>query len=143
MFYQVFDIITIGLPFCVFKITTGLVYGQYWLIGIGLIDTFINLFNLSSLVFLRKKFLSTCLLSFLSRKLILSKNENKHNWSELGESLDVLLSFTIVAYIIGSGNIVNYPNPHILFWNWAVVFNVLGAGSARMIESIKRVRRSR
>lgn len=142
MFYQVFDIITIGLPFCVFKITTGLVYGQYWLIGIGLIDTFINLFNLSSLVFLRKKFLATCLLSFLSRKLISTKSGNKHNWSELGESLDVLLSFSIVAYIIGSGNIVNYPNPHIIFWNWAVVFNVLGAGSARMIESIKRVRRS-
>lgn len=141
MFYNIFDIITIGLPFCVFKLTTGLIYQQYWLLVIGIIDTIINSVNLISLIFLKQKYLDTCLLSFMTRKFISHSEEDKHNWKELGESLDVLLSFSIVAYIIGSGRIIEYPKPHIIFWNWSVVFNVLGAGSARMIESIKRIRK--
>jgi hypothetical protein len=141
MFYPIFDIITIGLPFCVFKITTGLIYSQQWLVIIGLIDLAINTLNLLSFALRKKKIFDTCLLSFFTKKFIGHKKEDKHNWKELGESLDVLLSFSIVAYIIGSARIVEYPHPHIVFWNWAVVLNVLGAGSARMIDSVKKVRK--
>lgn len=139
MFYHLFDVITIGLPFCVFKITAGLFFGQYWLIALGLIDLFINAANLFSLLLKKRRIFDSCLLAWVGYQFVKKAQENKHNWQELGESIDVLLSFIIVAFVIGLGHITNFNASSVWWWNLAVVLNVLGAGSARLIASIKKV----
>lgn len=140
MFYVVFDILTIGLPFCAFKLTAGDYFQLNWLIILGVIDLFINLTNLISIGLKKTKVFDTCFLSWLSHKLIKSKQDKVHSWQELGESIDVLLSFSIVAYVIGFGHITSFSQTSVFYWNIAVVLNVLGAGSVRLLESIKKVR---
>lgn len=142
MFYTLFDILTIGFPFCVFKITAGLHFNQWWLVALGGIDLIINLFNFISMITIKKKLFNTCLLSFLCYRFISSAPADKNNWQELGESLDVALAFIIVAYVIGSGEIVLFDSSLVVYWNWAVVLNVLGAGSARLISSIQKIKRA-
>tara|TARA_B100001971_G_scaffold84647_1_gene78197 strand:+ start:305745 stop:306170 length:426 start_codon:yes stop_codon:yes gene_type:complete len=138
----IFDIITIGFPFCAFKIITGLHFNSYLLLALGIIDLIINFSNLFIILFLKKR-IDTCLLAFLTRKLFKANSETKRNWQDLGESLDVALSFVIVAYIIGSGEIVTFQATHLQIWNWSVVFNVLGAGIGRVYGSVHRIKQGK
>jgi len=140
MFFAIFDIITIGLPFCVFKIIAGIHFQQYWLILLGLADLIINLVNFVLILIKKDKIFDTCLLSFLVHKIKHPSEDIKSKWQDLGESLDVLLSFSIVAYVIGLGHITNLVANHVMLWNIAVVLNVLGAGYGRLMNSVKRIK---
>jgi hypothetical protein len=140
MFLNCFEIITIGFPLCGFKVITGLFFNQYWLIALGAIDLFINIVNLLSLIFLKRRLFDACLLSFLVR-LIKRPNINaKPQWQDVGNAADVFLSFTLVAYVIGGGFIKLFPSDHVVIWNISVVLNVLGAGYGRLSKSILQVR---
>lgn len=138
MFYKIFDILTIGLPFGVFKITTGLYYGFNIIMWWGFLDIFINTLNFIFYLIQGKKRLPSCFLALCGNKLGNLFKINNVLTEDTGESLDVLFAFIIVAWIIGSGAIVNYPQDMLRLWNISVVLNVLGAGSSRVFQSIRR-----
>lgn len=140
MFMNVLEIITIGLPFCAFKCLTGLYYGQHWLVVLGIIDLVINFINLLSVIFRKKRVLDACFISFLVRLIKKPEMDRKSLWQDLGNSSDVLLSFILVATVIGTGAIGKLPADHLATWNLAVILNVLGAGSGRLTASIKNLR---
>ena len=72
-----------------------------------------------------------CLLSIISKKHhILSK------WKDSGEALDVMLSFIIVAFVVGQNLFVFMDGMQVKLWNLCTVVNVLGAGIARLGASI-------
>ena len=133
------EIITIGLPFCAFKILTGLYFRQYLLVILGSIDIFINLTNLVTIIFLKKRIFDACFLSCLVRLIIRPTTDMKSKWQDLGNSIDVLLSFSLVAYVIGGGFITMLPGKHLFIWNLSVILNVFGAGSSRLTTSIKNL----
>ena len=137
---QCLEIITIGLPFCVFKIVSGLFFHQYWLVGLGIVDSFINMINLVFLILQRKRIFDACLLSLLVRLIKKPSDQLKSQWEDLGNSIDVLLSFSLVAYVIGGGFIKQLPLTHLSIWNISVILNVFGAGSSRLTTSIKNLR---
>lgn len=137
---NVLEIITIGLPFCAFKCLTGLYYGQHWLVVLGIIDLVINFINLLSVIFRKKRVLDACFISFLVRLIKKPEMDRKSLWQDLGNSSDVLLSFILVATVIGTGAIGKLPADHLATWNLAVILNVLGAGSGRLTASIKNLR---
>lgn len=136
---NILEIITIGLPFCAFKCLTGLYYRQYWLVALGIIDLTINLINLLSVIFRKKRALDTCLLSFLIHLIKKPATHVKLQWQDFGNSVDVLLSFGLVALVIASGAIAQLPADHLRLWNLAVILNVLGAGSSRITSSLKNL----
>lgn len=140
MFYALFDIISIGIPFCIFKFAAGFFYEQSWLLWLGIIDLLINVINLFIILIKKEKKFDTCLLAFIVRIIFKAKAGEKSKWQDLGESFDVALSFIIVAVVIGSGDIAGFPPELTTPWNWAVVFNVLGAGSVRVLESIRSLK---
>ena len=134
------ELVTIGLPFCAFKIVTGLYLNQYWLIGLGAIDLIINVINFLSLGILKRRMLDACLLSYLVRLIKKPSIDSKSKWQDLGNSLDVLLSFTLVAFMIGGGAIKSIPEDQLAVWNLSVVLNVFGAGYSRLAGSIKNLK---
>jgi hypothetical protein len=137
---QSLEILTIGLPFCAFKIVTGLFFHQYWLVALGALDLFINAINFLALVFLKRRVLDACSLSFLVRLIKKPVIGMKPKWQDLGNSIDVLLSFSLVAIVIGGGFIKQLPADHLSLWNLAVILNVFGAGSSRLTASIKNLK---
>ena len=139
MFMHILEIITIGLPFCAFKCLTGLYYGQYWLVGLGIVDLIFNFINLLSVIYLRKRVLDACFISFMVRLIKNPHSDVKSLWQDLGNSTDVLLSFILVAMVLASGAINHLPADHLQLWNIAVILNVLGAGSGRLTTSLKNL----
>ena len=137
---QYLEILTIGLPFCAFKCLTGLHFHQYPLVALGIVDLLINLINLLSLMILDKRTLDACFLSFVVRLIKKPLSDARSKWQDLGNSLDVLLSFILVAFVIGVGAIGEFKAEYLLIWNVAVVLNVLGAGSSRLTTSIKNLK---
>lgn len=134
------DIITIGLPFAAFKILAGIalkgISGDannpmgWILIAWGIVDFIINMVNLLSLTAAGKKLMSTCAMSFIFR----SSSE------EVGAALDVMMSFTLVAIMVG-GNLLKYLTPlQLNIWSMSVVLNVLGAGISRIKASIANLK---
>ena len=140
MFMHILEIITIGLPFCAFKCLTGLYYGQYWLVGLGIVDLIFNFINLLSVIYRRKRVLDACFISFMVRLIKKPHGDVKSLWQDLGNSTDVLLSFILVAMVLASGAINHLPADHLQLWNIAVILNVLGAGSGRLTTSLKNLR---
>lgn len=137
---QFLEILTIGLPFCAFKCITGFHFQQHWLTLLGLIDLVFNVVNLISLLFVKRRVLDACFLSFLVRLIKKPEMGSMTKWQDLGNSIDVLVSFTIVAYVIGSGAIGGFDPIQLKIWNVAVILNVLGAGSSRLTTSIKNLK---
>lgn len=140
MFGSFLEILTIGLPFCAFKIITGLYFGQYWLVVLGVVDLAFNIINLFSLPLLGKRIVAVCFLSFLIHTIKKPNAENKSKWQDLGSAIDVLLSFSLVAYVVGGSFIKFFPAVHVNLWNISVVLNVLGAGYGRLAGSIKNLK---
>lgn len=140
MFFALFDIITIGIPFCVFKLVSGHYYNQKWLVLLGAVDLIINFVNATVIVIKKKKKYDSCFLAFVTRKILHHKHKERTKLQELGESFDVALSFMLVAYVIGIGDITKFSSELIVPWNYAVVLNVLGAGSARVASSIQKLK---
>jgi hypothetical protein len=125
---------TIGFPFCVFKIVSGIALLQLeyraagWaLIVLGALDVVVNLFNAVAVVFFGTRLLPVCLLDLLfGRKR-----------KDLGPAIDVMLSFSLVAAMIGTGHIRTLPPHSLQAWNVAVVCNVLGAGALRLVQAAR------
>ena len=140
MIMNFLEIMTIGLPFCAFKIVTGLFLNQPWLTALGVIDLGINLTNSVSLLFLKRRVFDACLLSFLTRLLKKPTQLAKPKWQDLGNSMDVLLSFSLVAYMIGGGFIKDLPMDYLSIWNISVILNVFGAGFSRLEISIRNLK---
>ena len=136
---EILEIITVGLPFCAFKIIAGLVLEQRWLIFLGLADFLINLINLFSVSIKQKRFFDACLFSYLVRKLMKPEKELKVKWQDLGNSIDVGLSFLLVAIMIAAGFIKTLNPAMLLAWNISVILNVFGAGLTRLTHSIKNL----
>jgi hypothetical protein len=143
------EVATVGLPFCAFKGLVGqhLVVSQGYALGYGLIalaavDAAFNLVNLGALATLRRRAWSTCLLSAVSQRSRLFTAASHEFLADFGSSLDVLLSFTLVAAMVGFSQIGTMPPDHVALWNGAVVLNVLGAGLSRFRESVTRRPRS-
>lgn len=141
MFTALFEIITVGYPFCAFKILAGLALGQTWLVFWGVLDTAINTANLIALLFRRHVTTETCLLSLIVRTLKKPSHDEKPVWRELGNSLDALLSFVIVAAMLGGGFLKLLTAAQLLIWNISVILNVLGAGTSRLSGSVAALRR--
>ena len=133
------EIITIGLPFCAFKILSGLLWGQHWLTLLGFIDFIINLMNLMALIFTKKRLMDACVLSFIVRKFKRPTPQTKSMWQDFGNSLDVFLSFSLVAIMIGGDYLKLLPQNHMAIWNLSVILNVFGAGYGRIMNSIQNL----
>lgn len=135
------EILTVGLPFCVFKVLTGLVLLRvpalvplgYALMGLGAVDTVFNIVNLGSLALRRCHATDVCLTDFLLRRLRRTKA-----YEDLGSAVDVFLSFALVAVVVGLGLLLWMPGWALSTWNVAVVLNVLGAGIGRLLAALGR-----
>lgn len=130
----ILEVLTVGLPFCVFKILTGLFMGRWGLplVVLGAADALVNLANLAALLVLRRRVLPLCLSQILLRRAD----------PELAAALDVALSFLLVAIIIGGNFLGRFPAPLIRLWSAAVVMNVLGAGWFQVNQAYARTRAS-
>lgn len=99
------------------------------LIVLGAIDLLINAANLLGLIFLKRRVLRTCLFDIFMRP--------EWTWHDLGNSVDVLLSFTLVALVIGKGMLRQMTPEQLSIWDVCVIFNVIGAGLSRVGSSLK------
>lgn len=147
---DVAEVITVGLPFCVFK---GLVGALLWRAGhvvpaaplllLCVSDSLINLVNLGALFFWRRRALSACTLAVIVVRLRVFATSPNEYVKDLGNSLDMLLSFSLVAAMVGLGKIPSLPADHLRIWNAAVVLQVLGAGLSRVGASFRAIPQGR
>lgn len=139
-FFQVLEVVTVGLPFCAFKILTGIVFvARPWLspfgwilIALGCLDGIVNAINLASLITGRARVFGVCLTQILVRRW----RPNRVEWDDLGISIDVMLSFILVAVMIGFNLLPALPPAGLTAWSFGVVLNVLGAGFGRLSSSL-------
>ena len=141
MIAAVFEILTVGLPFCAFKLIAGIALSQDWLTAWGIADTLINTINLVWLLTARRRVTEVCLLSLLVRLLRRPAREHMARWQDLGAAGDMFLSFAIVAFMLGCGFLPGLPAWHLKAWNLSVILNVLGAGSMRLSQSLADLRK--
>ena len=131
------EILTVGLPFCAFKLLTGDIAAHggsfaplgYALLALGLVDLVLNTVNLVALVTLRRRLGSVCLAELAMRTF--------GRRAEVGLAIDVFVSFGLVACVVGFGLIARIPPWALPIWNTAVVLNVLGAGVGRLIAALR------
>lgn len=131
------EIVSVGLPFCAFKVLTGVVArGEPgwapvgWLLaGWGVIDLALNVINLGALVAVRRRVSGVCLAQMALQRL------RPAGGADLGLAIDVLLSFVLVAVMVGFGLIPRLGATEALVWNASVVLNVLGAGVGRVLAA--------
>lgn len=143
---DVLEVVTTGFPFCVFKATVGThlldrgatIPGAI-LLALGAIDLAINVANLLALGVVRHRVTNACTLSAVSKRLRLFPGTANRYLVDFGNSLDVLLSCSLVAFMVGLGRIGTMPPLHIAVWNAAVVLNVLGAGLSRVEASLRHL----
>lgn len=139
---ELLEVVTVGLPFCAFKLlfgsvllsTTASVLGWLFIV-LGAADVVVNAVNATGLLLVRRRWLQACTLSLLAQ-LARGRSRFAFTWQELGTSVDVLLSMAVVALMIGLGFIARLSPPLLLCWNVAVIANVLGAGVARFGHSL-------
>jgi hypothetical protein len=140
------SMLTIGFPFVVFKFLLGVVclnmpslplhnFLGYTLFLLGFVDALINLINFIYLFIFRRYFTEVCSLTIILAK-IFKNSPYQESWKEFGTSLDVMLSFTLVALMVGI-DLFGYLSPGLTkVWSISVVINVLGAGLSRMIITL-------
>ena len=142
------EVLSVGLPFCVFKIAAGAIFrarGGAWalagqaLLALGAVDVVFNAANFAGLVLIRRRVLDACFLSFAARSLSGTARRSRWSLQEFGNALDVLISFSLVAFLVGSGRLKDLGSPLSGYWNAAVVLNVLGAGLLRFTESVRHL----
>lgn len=140
-FVELLEVLTVGLPFCAFKLLFGSVLLSrvpvlgVLFIALGAADVVVNVVNVVGLLVRRRRFLEACTLSFITR-ILRRRSRAAWTWAELGTAVDVLLSMGIVAAMIALGFIARLSPPLLACWNAAVIFNVLGAGVARFGHSL-------
>lgn len=142
------EVISVGFPFCVFKLAVGSAFrarGGAWtlageaLIALGAADLVFNAANFAGLVLIRRRVLDACFLSFAARSLSGTARRERWTLQDFGNSLDVMISFALVAYMIGAGRLKELSPAAMGYWNAAVVLNVLGAGLMRFTESVRNL----
>ena len=139
-FFALLEILTVGFPFCAFKILMGNLLRNVsgslaigWLLMLlGVADVLFNTGNAFSLLLAKKRSLSTCALDFVFKKIT-------PRAVELGTALDVMLSFTLVAAMVGFDLFHLLPHAALSVWTSCVVLNVLGAGVARLGQAIDAI----
>jgi hypothetical protein len=127
---------TIGVPFAVFKIVSGAALLQLgapalagWaLVVLGVLDALVNLLNAVVVACFGARLLPICVLDIL----LIRRRKG------LGPALDMMLSFSLVAAMIGTGHIGELPPSSLAAWNLAVICSVLGAGALRVLEATRR-----
>jgi hypothetical protein len=137
------EVLTVGLPFCGFKVLAGLSLGGplgLMLVGLGVLDAVINGVNLVGLLVVRRRPMAACTLA-LATLLIRKPTASRRKWLDLGDSLDVLLAFALVALMIAYGRLGAMPRESLAVWNACVILNVLGAGLGRFGASVRDLAR--
>lgn len=135
---QLIEITTIGLPFCAFKLLVGLhlvsAYGVAGgvLIGLGAFDVVYNVANLLTVATTGQRRLPVCTTQALT--LLVSASPRAR---DVGSALDTLLSFSLVASMIGAGQLAALEPAALNAWNLAVILNVLGAGVLRLFNALE------
>ena len=146
--------LTIGFPFIGYKLLASLllksaggqgggitvteILAAFFLV-LAVTDLAFNLVNLMALVFVGQRLGPVCFLSWVCRHTPLKKRYN-----DIGEALDTMLSFSIVAIVVGVNLFPNLiamspadgPKVYFILWNTCTVANVLGAGIARLQGSL-------
>jgi hypothetical protein len=147
---ELLEVLTVGLPFCGFKVLTGLSLADSaapavrlagaLLVLLGAVDALINLVNLAGLLASGRRPTGDCLFALATRPFH-APNRPAQAWRDFGNSLDVLLSFALVALMIGGGRLRGMPGDRLAVWNACVILNVLGAGLGRFGESLRNLSR--
>ncbi len=142
-FLTCFNTVTVGLPFCGFKIVTGLYLLHNYkdgafnialasiLLGLGILDAIFNLGNLLTLSLQGKRYLPICLFTLISEKILRHFEKSPDDYLEFGAALDTLIAFTLVALMILDEALGKINAWQLFIWNWSVILNVLGAGFGR------------
>jgi hypothetical protein len=145
---ELLEVISVGMPFCGFKILSGLsLLGRsqaaailgWVLLALGGVDGFINAVNFASLLTVGRRTMEDCFFA-LATRAARGTSDKTGAWRDLGNSLDILLSFSLVAVIIAGGRIRSMPSGQLLAWNVCVVLNVVGAGLGRLQESLRKLK---
>ncbi len=147
---DLFEVLTVGLPFCSFKIIFGLYLLRinFQLLGIsilvwGILDLIINVINFFSLVTFKRRILRVCGLNYLVA-IILPVFPVVHSGpKDLGTGIDAMFSFIIVSIVIGGGVFGELSYLEIKIWSVGVILNVLSAGIYRLLNTTKRIKLSR
>jgi len=134
------EVVTVGLPFCVFKLLTGAIALAspplaplgYALLALGAVDAVLNLGNLLALLTVQRRISGVCLTDITLRAL------GRTERPDLGLALDVFLSFALVAIVVGFGLLARLPSGTLMLWNLSVVLNVLGAGIGRLVTALRK-----
>ena len=100
-------------------------------LALGAIDFALNVANLASLLLLRRRIAPVCLSQWLVDRVITTKRE-------VGVAIDVLISFVLVAVVVGFGLFGGLSPWTLRCWNIAVVLNVLGAGIGQLLTALRR-----
>ncbi|BDU71344.1 hypothetical protein [Mesoterricola silvestris] len=131
------EILTVGLPFCIFKLLSGLLLGRwgYPLLVLGALDLCLNLGNVLALLVERRRTFPICTANLLA---FLLGRRDRH-WSEMAAAVDVALSFLLVAVVVGGNFLRLLPGFGIAGWSTAVVLNVLGAGLSQVNQAYIRL----
>lgn len=133
---RVIEIISVGFPYCAYKIVSGLALlkespAGWLLVGLGVLDTFMNLINLAA--FGRPVF-GICTLHWMATRI-------SPRFSDLGVATDVCLSCGLVASMIALRALRVLGPDALQVWNLAVVLNVLGAGFGRLSSSLRALKK--
>ncbi len=141
------EVITVGLPFCVFKLVTGkllffdidLPVPGGILLVLGFLDLIINLVNVGFLLIKRRRGAGICTMTFLVGLFEGRSGRPSARLTEVAAAVDVILSFILVVVMINAGLLARLPRTEILMWNIAVSFNVIGAGYAQLSRAIRNL----
>ena len=146
---QLFEVVTVGLPFSTFKLVVGTHLIAATLLGwpllaLGVVDLVMNAGNAVGLVVRGRPFLPLCLLHGVARRVASSPSSSPSSSSssterhgELGLAVDMALAVVLVAGMIALGQIGQLSSTALSWWNGAVILNVLGAGALRLVDAAR------
>ncbi|MCO5170249.1 MAG: hypothetical protein M9894_28270 [Planctomycetes bacterium] len=128
---RVWDAAMTGVPFGVFKLGLGVYLHAHVAPALGVVVVVWGALDvLLNLVALAAPRVSFCLLSNVGR--LLDARSRQGGWEALLLAVDTLLSFGIVAGMVGLRLLPDLPEALRRAWDVAVVLNVLAAGLERV-----------
>jgi len=84
-------------------------------------------------VFFRgKRYMPVCVLAIVNHKMRCFTLRE-----EIGEAVDMMISFAIVATVVGSELFVFLEPYQIKLWNCCTVFNIMGAGVSQLQATLR------
>lgn len=137
-FFNLMSIITIGFPFAAYKFLAGdiimnaldgalcLVLFYFFSIW-AIVDFMLNFNAMMNILISGKNHDPVCFLAFIAKKM-----SKLLRIKGIGEALDLFLSFSMVACIVGGCLLSKLSDGYIYLWNISTVVNVLGAGVVRL-----------